>query len=441
MVGLTRSELAPSTLRAGDIVEYYSLQHVCGDARGHRIAVILEVSPALTEYPLSFDTGEMLPKQGWIRKRTVTGETKPGEKWRKLQTFTLEKSKVDRPTRANYLNQQLRAIAETPITELLSRRSYDEPISSQAQGDVLCGKTIRPDHEVGNEAITTELNEVADSDYVAQPAMTLEDNIDELGKIPKTNQRWKRHHRANPKKDGGWSKRSRKKWHLRRCKPTYDTKAVWHAHTPQSRFLRGFLKLPHVQAALAARRKNTVTHALAIASESGDNCEPNALAESSVQEMIPVQVGPAPAGYTPGSSINADDACEMIGYADGKDNEAGAVKWPSDVIRICGLLNPYHVVFKTDGDVDPCECTDDCFLDSCINSKTDVFCTKGNCNLEGNCSNSLGEHPALEIFESTVAGIGVRSRGPIHVGVVVGEYAGVLQSFPKPRVDRRRKRH
>ncbi|KAE9219951.1 hypothetical protein PF005_g7675 [Phytophthora fragariae] len=55
---------APSTLRAGDIVEDYVLQHVCGDAHEHHISVILEVSAALAEYPLSFDTGEILPKQG-----------------------------------------------------------------------------------------------------------------------------------------------------------------------------------------------------------------------------------------------------------------------------------------------------------------------------------------------------------------------------------------
>ncbi|KAE9102384.1 hypothetical protein PF005_g7676 [Phytophthora fragariae] len=96
------------------------------------------------------------------------------------------------------------------------------------------------------------------------------------------------------------------------------------------RFLRGFLKLPHVQAALATHRKNTSQHALETASGSDDSCEPNTLAEASVQEMISVQVDPATAGYTPGRSINADDPCEMIGYADGKDNVTGAVKWPSE---------------------------------------------------------------------------------------------------------------
>ncbi|GMF46996.1 unnamed protein product [Phytophthora fragariaefolia] len=51
----------------------------------------------------------------------------------------------------------------------------------------------------------------------------------------------------------------------------------------------------------------------------------------------------------------------------------------------------------------------ECVLDRCLDSKTDVFCTVDNSNLGGNFSSPLDEHAASEMYETPVAGIGVRT--------------------------------
>lgn len=65
-----------------------------------------------------------------------------------------------------------------------------------------------------------------------------------------------------------------------------------------------------------------------------------------------------------------------------------------------------------------------CYVDQCLNSHSDVYCTPKNCSLGGVCGNSLAEEQSLALFDAGKRGIGVYSTSGVNAGVVVAEYAG-----------------
>ncbi|GMF41877.1 unnamed protein product [Phytophthora fragariaefolia] len=69
MPGLSAAKLPSENLYAGDVLEYYSMAFVCGDARGDRVATILSVDDTEGEpYPVSVDTGEMIPLTNMVKR-------------------------------------------------------------------------------------------------------------------------------------------------------------------------------------------------------------------------------------------------------------------------------------------------------------------------------------------------------------------------------------
>ncbi|EGZ12930.1 hypothetical protein PHYSODRAFT_417505, partial [Phytophthora sojae] len=48
-------------LHAGDTIEYFSRAFVCGDVRGHRVAVVHRIDTTDDEFPPRVDTAEPLP--------------------------------------------------------------------------------------------------------------------------------------------------------------------------------------------------------------------------------------------------------------------------------------------------------------------------------------------------------------------------------------------
>ncbi|ETL42904.1 hypothetical protein L916_06421 [Phytophthora nicotianae] len=108
MTGLSASQLHPASLYAGDTIEYYSRCFVAGDARGLRSSVVLGIKEDVAaEYPISVDTGEMIPRD-MMMKLTVDrfgNRFKPQYAvWRKLRTYTLIPGTCSAPTRASVFN-------------------------------------------------------------------------------------------------------------------------------------------------------------------------------------------------------------------------------------------------------------------------------------------------------------------------------------------------
>ncbi|ETK79272.1 hypothetical protein L915_14856, partial [Phytophthora nicotianae] len=94
----------PESFLAGDVVEYYSQGYVCGDRRGHRIAVVLKiVSMDDNPFPVSLDTQETLPLTAMVRCRFdgVANELPIDRvRWRKLRSYKLVTGMHDAPTSA-----------------------------------------------------------------------------------------------------------------------------------------------------------------------------------------------------------------------------------------------------------------------------------------------------------------------------------------------------
>ncbi|ETL85947.1 hypothetical protein L917_14575 [Phytophthora nicotianae] len=103
----------PESFLAGDVVEYYSQGYVCGDRRGHRIAVVLKiVSTDDNPFPVSLDTQEPLPLIAMVRRRfDGVGSELPIDRvrWRKLRSYKLVTGIHDAPTTADSLGAAVKA--------------------------------------------------------------------------------------------------------------------------------------------------------------------------------------------------------------------------------------------------------------------------------------------------------------------------------------------
>jgi len=108
MTGLSASELPPEALHAGDSVEYFSRAFVSGDHRGHRRTVVSRVDgDADADFPISVDTGEVVPKDMMIKRiKDRSGKPVAGL-WRKLRSFELVPGTFEASSRASALNKAL----------------------------------------------------------------------------------------------------------------------------------------------------------------------------------------------------------------------------------------------------------------------------------------------------------------------------------------------
>ncbi|KAE8992517.1 hypothetical protein PR001_g20912 [Phytophthora rubi] len=99
--------------------------------------------------------------------------------------------------------------------------------------------------------------------------------------------------------------------------------------------------------------------------------------------------------------------------------------WPDSSRKLSENENPESVRFPDYGDLDPCECSRDCFRDVCDNADAGIYCTADNCAAGERCSNSVYDCRDVEVV-STSLGYGVRATGFIPVDTVIGEYTGIL---------------
>lgn len=107
-----------------------------------------------------------------------------------------------------------RAIAQSPIGDLLSR---DPANTNTCNTSFLCWVDLKNDSEgcvsrnVASGIDDSESGSLNESSGGILLSNTVEENLADLENMPITDQRWKTHHRPNPKKTCGWTKRSRKK--------------------------------------------------------------------------------------------------------------------------------------------------------------------------------------------------------------------------------------
>jgi hypothetical protein len=108
MTGLSASELPPEALHAGDSVEYFSRAFVSGDHRGHRRTVVSRVDgDADADFPISVDTGEVVPKDMMIKRIKERSRKPVAGLWRKLRSFELVPGTFAVPSRVSALNKAL----------------------------------------------------------------------------------------------------------------------------------------------------------------------------------------------------------------------------------------------------------------------------------------------------------------------------------------------
>ncbi|KAE8981999.1 hypothetical protein PF011_g21804 [Phytophthora fragariae] len=99
--------------------------------------------------------------------------------------------------------------------------------------------------------------------------------------------------------------------------------------------------------------------------------------------------------------------------------------WPDSSRKLSENENPESVRFPDYGDLDPCDCSRDCFRDVCDNADAGIYCTADDCAAGERCSNSVYDCRDVEVV-STSLGYGVRATGFIPVDTVIGEYTGIL---------------
>ncbi|KAE9045633.1 hypothetical protein PR003_g13783 [Phytophthora rubi] len=101
--------------------------------------------------------------------------------------------------------------------------------------------------------------------------------------------------------------------------------------------------------------------------------------------------------------------------------------WPDGSRKLSENENPESVRFPDYGDLDPCDCSRDCFCDVCDNAGAGIYCTADNCAAGGRCSNNVYDCQDVEVV-STSLGYGDARRAPgfIPVDTVIGEYTGIL---------------
>lgn len=108
----------------------------------------------------------------------------------------------------------------------------------------------------------------------------------------------------------------------------------------------------------------------------------------------------------------------------------GTEPWPQGVkcIDSCKMM---HVEFPDLGERKTCACIGDCFLDSCQNAASNVFCTPNCCNLKARCSNApRTRNETLKLFKTMRRGLGVFTTTDLDVGDILCEYAGILSVYP-----------
>ncbi|KAE8909183.1 hypothetical protein PF003_g6870 [Phytophthora fragariae] len=86
---------------------------------------------------------------------------------------------------------------------------------------------------------------------------------------------------------------------------------------------------------------------------------------------------------------------------------------PTSVRRISESQVPEGLEFADVGDGDPCQCYEDCFMDSCRNALLSIYYNPDRCGLGGTCSNSPRSHPGLKLYDTCRVGLGMHTTAYI----------------------------
>jgi hypothetical protein len=341
-----------------------------------------------------------------IRRLESDQDGAAGTKWRKVRTFQLINGKHDAPSASHQLNVALRsAVSEVlnrPIT--LSSREHQPDGEPSPEIAVSTGDSLpRPAREKGgaaaSELVGVDITQTIDAVYCKE-------QLEAFEQIPTASELRKRHHQANPKNTLGWGGgRSRKKRYRQMRVEHRCSTQIYNCKVPRSLFLQQFMARPETKEALRALRATRgLTH---------DHDSEDRIVNSYGNQQAAVVAHNAP----------VDTVVAACG------TQRVHAEWPTDIVRIYGVMKPKSIRFRSIGKSGPCECEFYCYVDECSNSQGDVFCTPENCAVGGRCGNSLDEHPSLGLFKADNRGLGVYTKSGIDCGVIVGEYAGAMVAY------------
>nr|KAE8928400.1 hypothetical protein PF009_g21457 [Phytophthora fragariae] len=78
--------------------------------------------------------------------------------------------------------------------------------------------------------------------------------------------------------------------------------------------------------------------------------------------------------------------------------------WPDSSRKLSENENPESVRFPDYGDLDPCDCSRDCFRDVCDNADAGIYCTADDCAAGERCSNSVYDCRDVEVVSTSLDG-------------------------------------
>lgn len=451
---MTPRQNQPETLHAGDTIEYCSRAFVCGDVRGRRVSVIVRIAQGEDErYPVQIDTGEPLPLDNWLRPLADRfGNPLDMEvvRWRMLKAFPLVDGAWETSSRASALQSRLETVFASAMGSVRraqgARREetglatvcddHDDEFSDGDYAGSVSIAEIRPsapgtdqlnavhreDEDVfeeveephlkgsvnvvahtgvastpGNDSRYTlreeQTGEAAGTSHVSCSAGQQNEETEELTtlsdktiiaaeeyllSIPTRNERGKIRHQGKRKAAAWHVPRSRKKKDQAKCSATRSGLNIYHARSLKAKSVKQLLRLRGVKARLKELRAQRPAFEEVTATNAG-------LAET--------------------------------------------VEWPDDVAYIEECRIPKGLTFPDVGEFDKCKCSGDCFMDTCYNAVSGVYCTKDGCGLEAKCSNAPRSRSSLKLFDTHRVGVGVYTTTALSVGDVLGEYTGKLCEY------------
>ncbi|ETP52174.1 hypothetical protein F442_02772 [Phytophthora nicotianae P10297] len=441
MPGLQRSQLHPASMYAGDTVEYYSRVFVAGDARGHRTAVVLKIAEDVdTEYPISVDTGEAIPRDMMLKlavDRAGIGSSlplrrEPAPSIRPSSALFKMHSPLQPKSFVVHVRDFRRRLAKnedgTGANAVTSNSHLSPPSTAADDGSVVIIDSSLDNAEGGNDreglaVLQVEVSKTPEPDVnllenglpsrtpitSAEPHpgsdhafVTNEEDFQSEGttsysvetpvepptdkevldaeeyilSIPTRLERAKIRHQPRKRAVGWHTPHSRKRRYQVKCAVTRSGTQIHHVRSVKAHKVKELLKHPGVKRRLVELHERRPVY------------------KTHTESRVQLAELPWPAG------IRMIVECEANG-----------------------------ITFPDLGSFDKCQCKGDCFWDSCANAGAAVYCTPSCCNLGARCSNASINRTTVKLFETGRVGVGVYTTTDLDVGDIVGEYVGKLSEW------------
>ncbi|RLN89316.1 hypothetical protein BBJ28_00023231 [Nothophytophthora sp. Chile5] len=128
--GLSATDMPEETIRAGEVIEYYSPRFIMGDKRGHQHAHIVRVLFAEDPVnPIRLDTNELLSTTSHWAKRYVDASgvfvPKGQSLWRKLRTFKFIDGSVSNPPHQSHASMLYSGLQDATVSAFRSVRQRE----------------------------------------------------------------------------------------------------------------------------------------------------------------------------------------------------------------------------------------------------------------------------------------------------------------------------